>query len=71
MFGLSERDYFTIKGRIYEGFSSEDNLRELMIACDDNTGLIYDLINNPEKIQVVESLDNNPTKRITAKNALQ
>lgn len=71
LFGLSEGDFFTIKGRIYEGFSSTDNLRELMAVCEDNTGLIYDLINNPEKIQVVESLDNNPTKRITAKNALQ
>ncbi|MDE6292762.1 MAG: hypothetical protein K2L98_03690 [Bacilli bacterium] len=51
LFGLSSDDFFTLKGYSYEGFSSDDDLKGLMEACEENTGLIYDLINHPEKIQ--------------------
>lgn len=64
LFGLSTDDFFTIKGRVYNGFSSDDNLKELMKVCEENIGLIYDLINKPEKIQKVETLDGDSIKRV-------
>ena len=67
LFGLSEGDFFTIKGKNYEGFSSEENLKELLEACEENTGLIYDLINHPEKIQKVEVANISAMKKVPDK----
>ncbi|MDE6142017.1 MAG: hypothetical protein K2G03_05385 [Bacilli bacterium] len=63
LFELTDNDYFTLKGYTYDEFASSDNLRELTEACKSNTGLIYDLINNPEIIQVIHNLDSNPVKK--------
>lgn len=57
LFGLSAEDCFKIKGYTYEGFSCADNFKELIEVCKDNTGLIYRLINNPEKIEKLNRLD--------------
>lgn len=64
LFGLSEDDYFSLNGYTYEGFSNNNNLSELMEACKNNTGLIYHLINEPERIQIIHNLDGDPVKRI-------
>lgn len=64
LFNLTDHDYFRLKGYTYDGFSSSDNLRELIEACESNTGLIYHLINEPERIQIIHTLDGEPTKRI-------
>ena len=64
LFGLSKGDFFTIKGKTYEGFSSDDNLKELLEACEENTGLIYDLINHPEKIQKAEVTNITAVKKV-------
>lgn len=68
LFGLVDTDYFNLKGYTYEEFSSSDNLKELISACKSNTGLIYHLINEPETIQIIETLDTNPVKRVAQKH---
>lgn len=64
LFNLSSNDFFKISGRTYDGFSSENNLSELMQACETNTGLIYDLINNPREIVKIETLEEPSTKKV-------
>lgn len=63
LFNLSPNDFFKISGRTYDGFSSENNLSELIQACKTNTGLIYDLVNNPSEIIKIKTLEETPTKK--------
>lgn len=63
LFGLSDKDYFSIKGHSYEGFSSANNFAELLAVCENNTGLIYELINYPDRIQIIASLEEEPAKQ--------
>lgn len=54
LFGLTPEDRFKIKGYMYKGLTSSNNFKELIDTCKLNHGLIYELINNPSKIQKIE-----------------
>lgn len=60
LFGLTSEDSFKIKGYTYDKLSSNNNFTELMTVCKTNVSLIYKLINNPDIIQKIETLDEIP-----------
>lgn len=62
LFNLKSGDIFTLDGYTYDGFSA-DEFNSFVYECELNTGLIYDVINNPDIVKVAVDLDYEPARR--------
>lgn len=64
LFGLTPEDSFKIAGHTYEGISCNNNFEQLIDDCKINNALIYELINNPNKIQKIDKIEDASKRRL-------